>query len=57
MEGAADERLLKVLDGLISGSTISQNDLRNLLRWGNSSGITVLAGMISVLNTNDTISS
>jgi len=57
MEGAADERLLKVLDGLISGSTITQNELRNLLRWGNSSGITVLAGMISVLNTKDTVSS
>ena len=57
MEGAADERLLKVLDGLISGSAISQNELRNLLRWGNSSGITVLAGMISVLKTKDTVSS
>jgi len=57
MEGAADERLLKVLDGLVSGSAISQNELRNLLRWGNSSGITVLAGMISVLKTKDTVSS
>jgi hypothetical protein len=50
MEGAADERLLKVLDGLISGSAITQNELRNLLRWGHSSGITVLAGMMAVLN-------
>lgn len=50
MEGAADERLLKVLDGLVSGSAITQNELRNLLRWGNSSGITVLAGMMAVLN-------
>jgi len=56
MEGAADERLLKVLDGLISGSAITQNELRNLLRWGNSSGITVLAGIISVLKTKDTVS-
>jgi len=56
-EGAADERLLVILDGLFSGSTFTQNDLRNMLRWGNSSGITVLAGMISVLNTKDTISS
>lgn len=50
-EGAADERLLKVLDGLCSGVEITQNEMRNLLRWGNSSGITVLAGMVSVINT------
>jgi len=56
-EGAADERLLVILDGLFSGSSVTQNDMRNMLRWGNSSGITVLAGMISVLNTKDTISS
>ena len=56
IEGAADERLLKVLDGLFSGNDITQNDMKNLLRWGNSSGITVLAGMISVLRTKDTVS-
>ncbi len=50
MEGAADERLLRVLDGLISGSAITQKELQNILRWGNSSGITVLAGMMAVLN-------
>jgi len=50
VEGAADERLLKVLDGLCCGEEITQNDVRNLLRWGNSSGITVLAGIITVLN-------
>jgi len=56
MEGAADERLLKVLDGLFTGSLITENDLRYLLRWGNSSGITALAGMISVLRMKDTVS-
>lgn len=50
IEGTADERLLKVLDGLCSGVEITQSEMRNLLRWGNSSGITVLAGMIAVLN-------
>jgi len=49
-EGAGDERLLKVLDGLFSGVGITQNELRNLLRWGSSSGIAVLAGMLAVLN-------
>ena len=55
-EGAADERLLKVLDGLFTGSLITEYDLRYLLRWGNSSGITSLAGMISVLRMKDTVS-
>jgi len=50
VEGAADERLLKVLDGLCSGTEVTQNEMRNLLRWGNSSGIAVLAGMMAVLN-------
>jgi hypothetical protein len=54
IEGAADERLIKLLDGLVSGVGITQNEIRNLLRWGNSSGITVLAGMISALKTKDT---
>jgi hypothetical protein len=57
VEGAADERLLKVLDGFFSGVDITQNEIKNLLRWGSSSGITVLAGMISVLRTKDTVSS
>ena len=55
MDGAADERLLKVLDGLISGYAVTENELRNLLRWGNSSGITVLAGMVSVLRIKETV--
>jgi len=56
MEGAADERLLKVLDGFFSRVDITQNEIKNLLHWGSSSGITVLAGMISVLRTKDTVS-
>ena len=55
-EGAADERLLKVLDGLFTGSLVTENDLKHLLRWGNSSGITALAGMISVIRMKDTVS-
>jgi len=50
LEGAADERLLKVLDGLFSRHTITQGEMRDLLRWGNSSGITVLAGMAAILD-------
>ncbi len=56
VEGAADERLLKVLDGFFSGVDLTQNDIKNILRWGSSSGIAVLAGMISVLRTKDTVS-
>ena len=56
VEGAADERLLKVLDGFFSGVDITQNEIKNLLRWGSSSGTAVLAGMISVLRTKDTVS-
>lgn len=56
VEGAADERLLKVLDGFFSGVGITENEIRNLLRWGSTSGIAVLAGMISVLRMKDTIS-
>lgn len=55
-EGTADERLLVVSDGLFAGSEVTQNEMRNMLRWGNSSGITVLAGMISVLRAQDTAS-
>lgn len=56
VEGAADERLLVILDGLFSGSEITQNEMRNMLRWGNSSGITVLAGILSILRAEDAAS-
>ena len=49
IEGAADERLLAVLDSFFSGDESSPRDLDNLLKWGSSSGIGVLAGMVSVL--------
>ena len=49
IEGAADERLLAVLDSFFAGNESSSRDLDNLLIWGSSSGIGVLAGMVSVL--------
>ncbi len=49
IEGAADERLLAVLDSFFVGDESSPRDLDNLLKWGSSSGIGVLAGMVSVL--------
>ena len=49
IKGAADERLLAVLDSLFAGDESSSRDLEDLLKWGSSSGIAVLAGMVSVL--------
>lgn len=49
VEGSADERILKILDGLIAGEEIQDQDLTRLLNWGSSSGIAVLAGMIFAL--------
>jgi hypothetical protein len=49
VEGSADERTLKILDGLIAGEEIRDQDLTRLLNWGSSSGIAVLAGMILAL--------
>jgi hypothetical protein len=49
IEGAADERLLAVLDSLFSGDELSSRNLDDLLKWGSSSGIAVLAGMVSVV--------
>ncbi len=49
IEGTADERLLAVLDSFFSGDESSSRDLDDLLKWGNSSGIGVLAGMLSVV--------
>ena len=48
-DGSADERLLKVLDGLLSGVEIRDQDLSQMLAWGSTSGFAVLAGMILVL--------
>ena len=49
IEGSADERLLAVLDSFFSGDESSSQDLDDLLKWGSSSGIGVLAGMLSVV--------
>jgi len=49
VEGCTDERILKILDGLIAGEEIRDQDLARLLNWGSSSGIAVLAGMILAL--------
>ena len=50
LAGEADERIIRVLDGLIAGREIPENDLYNLLTWGSSSGVAVLAGMLLVLS-------
>ena len=55
VEGSADERTLKILDGLIAGEEIRDQDLTQLLNWGSSSGIAVLAGMALALK-KDTVS-
>ncbi len=49
LEGEADERIIRVLDELIAGREIPENELICLLSWGSSSGIGVLAGMLLVL--------
>ncbi len=49
VEGSADERILKILDGLIAGEEIRDQDLTQLLNWGSSSGVAVLAGMTLAL--------
>jgi hypothetical protein len=48
-DGSADERLIKVLDGLLAGAMIKDQDLTQLLEWGSTSGFAVLAGMILAL--------
>jgi hypothetical protein len=49
VQGSADERIIRVLDGLIAGREIPDHDLENLLSWGSSSGMAVLAGMMMAL--------
>jgi hypothetical protein len=50
VQGSADERIFRVLDGLIAGREIPDHDLENLLSWGSSSGMAVLAGILMVLD-------
>ncbi|NQS91026.1 MAG: DUF2877 domain-containing protein [Chloroflexi bacterium] len=47
--GSADERLILVLDTFFSPGNLREKDLQNLLLWGNSSGLAVLAGMLAVV--------
>ncbi len=47
--GLADERLVNLLDYLMTGSGESKQLLDNLLNWGNSSGVDALLGMGIVL--------
>ncbi len=49
IQGSADERIIRVLDGLIAGREIPDRDLESLLNWGSSSGMAVLAGMLLAL--------
>ncbi len=49
IDGLADERLLTVLDSLFAGEESTLADLERLLKWGSSSGLAVLAGMLAVL--------
>ncbi len=49
-QGSGEERIIRVLDGLIASQPIPDPDLHNLLEWGSSSGIAVLAGMLLALS-------
>jgi hypothetical protein len=48
--GSADERIIRVVDLLGASRKIPNQDLENLLDWGSSSGLAVLAGMLMVLS-------
>ena len=48
-DGSADERLLKIFDGLLFGRVIKDKELLQMLMWGSTSGFAVLAGMILAL--------
>jgi len=50
VQGTADERIIRVLDGLIAGREIPDQDLENLLDWGSSSGMAVLIGIVIALS-------
>lgn len=49
VQGSADERIMRVLDGLIAARQIPDHDLECLLDWGSSSGVAVLAGILMAL--------
>jgi hypothetical protein len=48
-EGLADERLISMLDAFFNSGNIRKDDFERLLLWGSSSGIAVLAGILTVV--------
>jgi len=48
--GLADERLINALDYLLTGAGKKERVIRELLNWGNSSGIDAMVGMVTVLS-------
>ena len=49
-EGAVDERIHIILDSFFSDNDLPESAVEDLLDWGSSSGIAVLAGMAAVLS-------
>jgi len=47
--GQGDERILRVLDGIINGNYNESEAIQNLVRMGHSSGVDTLAGITLVL--------
>lgn len=47
--GEADERLINVVDAIVAGTSPVSDHLPDLMRWGGSSGIDALVGMVVVL--------
>jgi len=47
--GLADERLIAVIDALVSGAPQSNTPIEALLMWGNSSGLDVFTGFVAAL--------
>jgi hypothetical protein len=45
-QGQADERLVAALDGLLCGGTPAETLISAIAKWGNSSGLDALAGML-----------
>lgn len=49
MMGQGDERILRVLDGIMDGNYNESVAIQNLVRMGHSSGVDTLAGITLVL--------
>ena len=48
--GLADERLIEVLEALMSAPGHGEESITALLGWGSSSGVDALAGMLTALH-------